>query len=319
MAKLRSRPKPIVILGTMTFGGQTSAADAARMLDMFLDRGHNWVDTAFMYTEGRSEKILSRLLRGKRDKIYLATKTHPTINGPDMPKGLTPKGIRAQLETSLKRMKTDHVDLLYLHAPDNKTPLEVTLGACEELRTEGKLCEIGLSNYASWQVAEAFCICLQNGWEPPAVYQGMYNVITRLIEEECIPSCRHFGLKFTAYNPLAGGMLTGKHSSEEDIPSAGRFTSEIYRNRFWKKDYFEAVRVASQAADQARVPLADIAIRWLMHHSMTDGILLGASRIEHLKQNLDACSARKLSPSLLQAMDNAWAIARPSCQRYFRD
>jgi aflatoxin B1 aldehyde reductase len=319
MPKRQSRTRPIVALGAMTFGGQTSAADAGRMLGMFLDAGHNWVDTAYMYTGGKSERILGRLLRGaRREKVYLATKAHPSAAAENT-KGLTPAAIRSQLETSLKRLKMDYVDLLYLHAPDNSTPLEVTLAACEELRSEGKLCEVGLSNYASWQVTEAVSICHQNGWEPPTVYQGMYNAITRLIEEECLPACRHFGVKFLAYNPLAGGLLTAKYETVTDLPSAGRFANEIYQKRFWKTAYFEAIETAKQVSDRAGVPLADAAIRWLMRHSMTDGILLGASKIKHLEQNLNACNTKRLSPSLIRALDKAWEIAKPACQRYFRD
>ncbi len=147
---------PIIALGTMTFGAQTSASDADRMLRMFLDEGHSWVDTAFMYAEGRSETILGRLLKGRtREKVFLATKAYPDKLGKGKPRGLMPGSVRGQLETSLRRLRTDYVDLFYLHAPDNRTPLEVTLAACHELAGEGKTRQLGLSNYASWQAAEA--------------------------------------------------------------------------------------------------------------------------------------------------------------------
>lgn len=320
MPKRPERKKPVVALGTMTFGGQTSAADAGRMLGMFLDAGLTWVDTAFIYTDGESERILGRLLRGaKRQKVYLATKAAPGRLGKGKPRGLTPGSVRGQLEESLKRLKTDCVDLFYLHAPDNKTPLAVTLAACEELRAEGKLCDVGLSNYASWQVAEAVAICREYGWAPPVVYQGMYNAVTRRIEEECIPACRRFGLGFMAYNPLAGGLLTAKYAALEDIPTKGRFTNPYYRQRFWKGAYFEAVQRAKRAADRARVPLAEAAIRWLTRHSTADGLILGASRVDHLRQNLNACGKGALPPALVRALNEAWRIARPACQQYFRD
>ena len=317
--KATRRCAPVVALGTMTFGGQTNARDARCMLDMFLDAGYTWVDTAFMYTDGTSERILGRLLKGRRDKVFVATKAYPGKLGPGKPRGLTPGSVRGQLEISLKRMKLDGVDLFYLHAPDNKTPLEETLGACMELKEDGKLRELGLSNYASWQVAEVVGICLRNGWTPPIVYQGMYNALTRAVESECLPACRHFGVDFIAYNPLAGGLLTGKHASPDAIPKSGRFAGEYYRSRFWKDEYFEAVEILKPVAKRARIPLTDAAIRWLVHHSEADGLLLGASKVDHLAENLAACRKKALPPTLRKAFERAWERTRPVCERYFRD
>jgi len=312
--------KPIIALGAMTFGGQTSASDADRMLRMFLGEGYGWVDTAFMYTEGRSEMILGRLLKGRaREKAFLATKAYPGKLGPGKPRGLTPGSVRGQLETSLRRLRMDHVDLFYLHAPDNRTPLEVTLAACQDLAREGKTRTIGLSNYASWQAAEAALICARNGWQPPAVYQGMYNAVTRDVQRECIPSCRHFGLRFIAYNPLAGGLLTGKHADPSAIPATGRFSGEYYRDRYWKGEYFAAVGALQQAARKNRIPLAAASLRWLLHHSRSDGLILGASQVEHLRENLAACRKGPLPPPFVRAFDQVWERTKPVCQRYFRD
>jgi aflatoxin B1 aldehyde reductase len=311
---------PIIALGTMTYGAQTSASDADRMLRMFLDEGHRWVDTAFMYTEGRSEMILGRLLKGRmREKAFLATKAYPDKLGKGKPRGLTPGSVRGQLETSLRRLRMDHVDLFYLHAPDNRTPLEVTLAACQDLAREGKTRTIGLSNYASWQAAEAALICARNGWRPPVIYQGMYNAVTRDVERECIPSCRHFGLRFIAYNPLAGGLLTGKHADPSAIPATGRFSGEYYRDRYWKGEYFAAVGALQQAARKNRIPLAAASLRWLLHHSRSDGLILGASQVEHLRENLAACRKGPLPPPFVRAFDQVWERTKPVCQRYFRD
>jgi len=318
--KTKSGTDFIVALGTMTFGGQTSQTDADRMLAAFLDQGHSWVDTAFLYTDGRSEKLLGRLLKGaRRRKVFLATKAYPGQLGPGKPPGLTPGSVRGQLETSLTRLRTDCVDLFYLHAPDNRTPLGVTLAACEELRREGKLRELGLSNYASWQVAECVALCRANGWKPPLVYQGMYNALTRDIERECIAACRHFGLKLLAYNPLAGGLLTGKHTAIGHVPDKGRFSGAYYRDRFWKPEYFEALRRVAEAAQSRGITPSQAALRWLRHHSMADGLLLGASKLDHLKENLEACRMPRLPASVVRALDAAWETARPACQQYFRD
>ena len=321
MAKRKAKKcEPIIALGAMTFGGQTKSSDAERMLDMFLDAGHSWVDTAFIYTEGRSERILGRLLKGpRRKRVFLATKAYPDRLGKGKPRGLTPGSVRGQLETSLNRLKLDYVDLFYLHAPDNRTNLEVTLGACQELIEEGKVRELGVSNYASWQVAEIIFICLRNGWNPPIIYQGMYNAITRDIERECLVACRHLGVDFIAYNPLAGGLLSGKYADIAAIPGKGRFSGEFYRDRYWQDRYFKAVASLLPTVRRSRIPLAEAALRWLVHHSMTDGILLGASKAEHLEQNLAACAKGPLSASFCSAFDKAWGVARPACQSYLRD
>ncbi len=311
---------PIIALGTMTFGGQTDEPAADRMLKMFLDDGHRWVDTAYMYTEGRSEEMLGRLLKGRlRRQVFLATKAYPDKLGPGKPRGLTPGSVRGQLETSLRRMKLDYVDLFYLHAPDNRTPLEATLEACEKLRAEGKFCELGMSNYAAWQVAEAVGIGRRNGWATPIVYQGMYNAFTRDVERECIPAAHHFDLAFIAYNPLAGGLLTGKYADAQHTPEAGRFSGAYYRARFWKPEYFAALDRVSSAAQRARIPLGHAALRWLMHHSRGDGLLLGASKVEHLRDNLAACRKGALPGTVARAFDAAWEMTRAVCERYFRD
>jgi aflatoxin B1 aldehyde reductase len=184
---------------------------------------------------------------------------------------------------------------------------------------EGKTSEIGLSNYAAWQVVEAVSICERNGWKAPRVYQGMYNALTRAIEPECIVACHHSGLKFIAYNPLAGGLLTGKHQDLAAIPKEGRFSGEYYRDRFWKQEYFDAVATLQEIAREARTPLAEASLRWLLRHSQADGLLLGASKISHLRDNLSACRKGPLPPSFVKALDEAWERTRPACQRYFRD
>ena len=314
-----SKPAPIVALGAMTFGGQTNVADAGRMLDMFLDEGYTWVDTAFIYTGGRSESILGRLLKGRRERVFLCTKAHPGALGGRKPLGLTPSSIRRQIDTSLIRLRTDCVDLFYLHAPDNRTPLESSLGFCHTLTNEGKIRQVGLSNYASWQAAEAVFICRQNGWRSPVIYQGMYNAITRDVERECLPACRHFGLDFIAYNPLAAGLLTGKHTDIAHVPKSGRFSLEYYRARYWRQPYFEAVAALQEKARRLRIPLAEAGIRWLTRHSQSNGLLLGASTIKHLRDNLAACRKGPLPKPLRDAFDQAWEHTRPACQRYFRD
>ncbi|XP_023075576.1 aflatoxin B1 aldehyde reductase member 2 isoform X2 [Piliocolobus tephrosceles] len=273
-----SRPPPprvATVLGTMEMGRRMDAPASAAAVRAFLDRGHTELDTAFMYSDGQSETILGGLglgLGGSDCRVKIATKANPWDG-----KSLKPDSLRSQLETSLKRLQCPQVDLFYLHAPDHSTPVEETLRACHQLHQEGKFVELGLSNYAAWEVAEICTLCKSNGWILPTVYQGMYNATTRQVETELLPCLRYFGLRFYAYNPLAGGLLTGKYKYEDKDGKqpVGRFFgnswAETYRNRFWKENHFRAIALvekALQAAYGASAPsMTSAALRWMYHHS----------------------------------------------------
>jgi aflatoxin B1 aldehyde reductase len=310
---------PRIILGTMNFGAQIGEPAADQMLAMFLDRGHKEIDTAYKYNDGASEEMLGRLLTPeRRSKVYLATKVSPLSGG-----GLGAESIVKQVNISLRRLKTDYLDLLYLHAPDPKTRIEVTLEACEKLFKEGKFREMGLSNYASWQVADIWHLCKQNGWIMPSVYQGRYNAITRDVEGELFPAIRNFGIRFYAYNPLAGSLLTGKYSQISDVPQEGRFALKgAYLERFWKKSYFDAIEVVQDAAAQAGLSMIQIALRWLLRHSFLkspsgDGVIIAASNLKQWEYNLNSLDG-ELSRKVLEALDLAWGKARQDCPSYSR-
>jgi len=311
---------PRVVLGTMTFGGQVDEKSADRILGLFLDAGHRELDTAFSYCEGRTEEILGRILTPeRRARTVVATKANPWS-----PAGLKPERVIEQVETSLRRLRTEAVDILYLHAPDLKTPIEQTLEACFTLHRQGKFRELGLSNYAAWQVADIGRLCERRGWMLPLVYQGMYNLATRDVERELFPCVRAFGLRFYAYNPLAGGLLAGKYADPEKAPESGRFhNNEMYQNRYWKKPYFEALERLRAACREAGVSMAEAAHRWLTHHSRMagrarDAVIVGVSSAEHLEANLADCAAGPLPEPVEKACDETWQIARPDCPQYFR-
>jgi aflatoxin B1 aldehyde reductase len=311
---------PRIILGTMNFGVQVDERSAEQMLAMFLDRGYKEIDTAYRYNEGASEEILGRLLTPeRRGKVTLATKANPLGGG-----GLGSEGIVKQVNTSLQRLKTDYVDLLYLHAPDSKTRIEVTLEACEKLYNEGKFRELGLSNYASWQVADIWHICRRNGWITPSVYQGRYNAVTRDVESELFPAVRNFNIRFYAYNPLAGGLLTGRYHQIGNLPREGRFAlKSAYRERFWKQPYFDAIEVVQEASERAGLSMIQIALRWLLQHSFLkgpggDGVIIAASNLKQWEYNLNNLGG-ELPPSMLEAIDRAWKISRQDCPSYSRE
>ncbi|XP_066231345.1 aflatoxin B1 aldehyde reductase member 2 [Saccopteryx leptura] len=323
--------RPATVLGTMEMGRRMDAPASAAAISAFLKRGHTELDTAFMYSDGQSESILGGLglgLGGGDCKVKIATKANPWDG-----KSLKPDSLRAQLETSLKRLQCPQVDQFYLHAPDHGTPVEDTLRACHQLHQEGKFVELGLSNYAAWEVAEICTLCKNNGWVLPTVYQGMYNATTRQVETELLPCLRRFGLRFYAYNPLAGGLLTGKYKYEDKDGKqpVGRFFgnswAETYRNRFWKEHHFKAIALvekALQAAYSSGAPsMTSASLRWMYHHSQLQGahkdaVILGMSSLEQLEQNLAATEEGPLDPAVVQAFDQAWHLVAHECPNYFR-
>ncbi|XP_043852042.1 aflatoxin B1 aldehyde reductase member 2-like [Dromiciops gliroides] len=330
-SKTRAQAQPASVLGAMEMGWRMDRSASVAAVQAFLERGHCELDTAFIYGDGQSESFLGSMGLGLGEdgsKVKIATKANP-LDG----KTLSASSIRSQLETSLKRLQCSRVDLFYLHLPDHDTPVEETLRACNELHQEGKFVELGLSNYASWEVAKICTLCKNKGWILPTVYQGMYNATTRQVETELFPCLRHFGLRFYAFNPLAGGLLTGRYKYEDKDKKQpesrffGRNLSEIYQNRYWKKSHFEAIALVEKALAAsygANAPsMTCAALRWMYHHSQLQGsrgdaVILGMSRLEQLQQNLAAVEEGPLEPGVVKAFDQAWHLVAHECPNYFR-
>ena len=304
----------------MTFSDQVDQSTAQAMLGLFAESGNTELDTAYEYCEGRTEKLLGSLLPPeKRVKQFIASKVNPWNE-----QGLQPDQIEKQMGEILQRLGTDYVDLLYLHSPDLDTPVVKTLERCFEMYQQGKFKQFGLSNYAAWQVAEVVEICRKNGWMEPSVYQGMYNALTRDVERELFPCLRNYGISFYAYNPLAGGLLTGKYQSIDKMPDAGRFhIKQGYQHRYWKNDYFNVLQKLSEACLEFDIKPTDAAMSWLTNDSKLDseqgdGIILGVSKIEQLAENMSACTNAPLNQTILDILDQGWEIIKPNCFKYFR-
>lgn len=309
-----------IILGTMTFSDQVNEQTAVDMLEMFRATNDHEVDTAYVYNKGETELLLGQLnTKGKLANTALAGKANPAVGG-----GLNPESVTRQLTESLNRLNKEAFDLFYLHSPDLNTPINDTLACIDKHYRKGRFKRFGLSNYAAWQVAEIVEKCRQNNWIEPTVYQGMYNALTRDVERELLPCLANYKMSFYVYNPLAGGMLTGKHTSVETQPESGRFASFAgYQDRYWKPDLFSVVDRFSKACKACDITPASAAIRWLIHHSAiaergTHAIILGASKLDHLEQNLKACKAGPLPDTILQSLDDGWEQVRPVCIKYFR-
>ena len=307
-----------VSLGTMTFGMQTEEADAARMIDMALDQGVNFIDTADVYVGGVSEEIVGRVLQGRRDRVVLASKV-ANKSGPDPIRdvGLNRWHVLRGVEESLRRLQTDCLDILYMHRPDPATPIEETLAAFDLLVRQGKVLYVGMSNHAAWQVCEALWKAQDGGWARPAVMQVPYNLIARSIDEECVAFSRQHHIGMAVYNPLAGGLLTGKHERGAPTPGTRFALNANYQDRFWSEPHFDAVEALRPVAAAAGLELTELALRWLLSQPHVDSIILGVSKVEHLRQNLAACQGR-LDEATLAACDEAWATLRGPHFRYNR-
>jgi 1-deoxyxylulose-5-phosphate synthase len=305
---------PPLCLGTMTFGSQADEKQSHRMLDLWLERGSNFVDTANVYNKGASEEIVGKWLAGqRRDRIILATKVRGKIGEGPLDVGLSRAAIVYQIEQSLKRLRTGYVDLYYLHQPDYDVPIEESLGAMDELIRAGKVREPAASNYAAWQMTEMQWIAKERGFAPIRVTQPMYNLLARGIEQEFLPMCQRFGIATAVYNPLAGGLLTGKHGASPE--AGGRFDgNQMYLDRYWH----DAMHRAVEHLRSAGRPLVSLALNWIRHHSAATSMILGASRIEQLEQNLAALNEGPLSEEQLRICDEAWAMVRGSAPKYNR-
>ncbi|GAA5165814.1 aldo/keto reductase [Ornithinimicrobium tianjinense] len=312
---------PPVALGTMTFGDLTEPAEAARIVDVALTAGVTWFDTANVYAGGRSEEILRDLLRG-RDDVVVATKCGmPAADVEGEQALLSPSAVRTAVEGSLRRLGRDHVELLYLHRPDRATPIEETLSAVAELVREGKVGALGVSNYAAWQIGELVRAAEEVGAPRPLVSQQMYNMVARRLDEEYAEYAATTGLATIVYNPLAGGLLTGRYDVDT-LPGSGRFATAAnaatYRERYWDPRLFDAVRRLSAVAADAGMPLLEMALRWALGRPVCTSVLVGASRADQLEANLRAISRGPLGPDLMRAIDEVGQDLRGPMPAYNR-
>lgn len=307
-----------LILGTMTFGESVFSPDVKEFINTYLDAGYNELDTAYVYNEGNCERLLGEALNEIDRPYTIATKVNPRISGK-----LDGEAAYKQVNESLARLGRDCVDIVYLHFPDPATPVISVLEACADLHEQGKFKELGLSNFPAWMVADVWHICDKHGWVKPTIYQGIYNPLTRKAETELNACLDHYGMRFYAFNPMAGGLLTGRYGKFEDAPTDGRFTHRPnYQGRYWKKSYFDAVEIIKSAAEKHGITSIEATYRWLAYHSMLngdrgDGILIGASKMSHLKQNMESVEKGPLPDDVLTAFEEAWNISKKDSPEYF--
>lgn len=309
------------VLGTMTFGDTVDAAEAASIVAAAIDAGITVIDTANVYAGGASEEILGTILQGRRDSVLLATKAgipHPD-SGEHSP--LSAEGLRQSVHGSLRRLQVDRIDLFYLHQPDRAAPFEETMLAVADLVTQGDIGALGVSNFAAWQISEINHVADAIGTPRPVVAQQLYNLVARRIEDEYLEFSRTTGLKTMVYNPLGGGLLTGKYEFS-DAPTGGRFGGSqlagLYRDRYWNARLFEAVSALKTIADGAGMTLIELSLRWLVSSADVDSVLIGVSRVDQLRSNLHAALKGALPTDIVAACDEVGRELRGPMSNYNR-
>lgn len=297
-----------ITLGTLAFGAKINQSQATEMVHRSLDAGVTMFDTANVYNAGRSEEILGRVLTPFRDRVQIATKVGSPA-GPELANNEDPlsrKAIHKAVDASLQRLNTDYIDLYYLHRPDWATPIEETLETLDELVRAGKVRTVGQSNFAAWQGCEMLCLAERNGWPRVGVAQQMYNLLARRLEEEYLPFAQRFTVSTVVYNPLAGGLLTGKYRSDREPQPGSRFAQALYHQRYWNRTQLEAVEALHKIAHDAGMTLMELSLRWLWSRPGVDGVIVGASSLSQLEENLSALHGPALGLEIEERLDEVW-------------
>lgn len=305
-AYLDPRPagaKPALVVGTMNFGKRTPEPEAQRIVARALERGLDFFDTANVYVDGESERILGRALKGRKARI--ATKMG--IGKMSDPEGLAPERIAAAIDESLQRLQTSRVDLYYFHKPDHSRPLEPSVRAMEKLIAAGKVGNFGVSNFASWQILEMIHLGVK-----PRVSQLVYNLLIRQLEVEYFRFSKKYGVHTTVYNPLGGGLLAGKGQA------GARFENNpMYQRRYQTNRFFELADAFAQlAAEAGRTPV-ELAYQWAAARPGVDSILLGPASVGQLDAAIDAV-ARPLPKEVVDKADELYRAFQGTDAAYAR-
>ena len=283
----------------MTFGLQCDEATSVAILDRAAEGGIDFIDTSDVYplggdltTQGRTEDILGRWLAGKRDRFVVATKCFGRTGPAPFDLGNSRKHIFDAVEGSLRRLQTDYIDLYQLHGFDPETPIEETLGALDDLVRQGKVRYIGCSNFLTYQLVRAIGRSEALRLARFDSVQPRYNLLFRQIEREMLPFCAEEGVGVIPYNPIAGGLLSGKYDRQAPPPDGSRFTlghaGTTYQNRYWHDQEFDTVDQLISLAKEAGVSLVTLSVAWVLSNGAITAPIIGASRPDQLDSSLEA-------------------------------
>lgn len=307
-----------ICLGTMTFGNQANEKTSFAIMDGADQLGINFIDTADVYplggnpgTQGTTEEIIGRWLqeRNARERVVLATKCRGSMGIYPNDEGLSRKHIIAACENSLRRLRTDYIDLYQVHWPDPETPIEETLRALDDLVHSGKVRYIGCSNYPAWQLSDALWTSKLAGLASFVSVQPRYNLLFRMIEDELLPLCQAHNVGVIGYNPLAGGILTGRYRQRRKIEPGTRFglqhSGELYQRRYWNDAIFDAVDQLAQFLEPRHKNLTHVALAWVLEQPAITSAIIGASKPEQLRDSLQGINIL-LDPEERQACNDVW-------------
>jgi len=277
-------------LGTMMFGGPTNHADSIQIMHRALDQGLNFFDTADMYSTGKSEEVVGEALVGRRDGVILATKACNPMGPGIHQQGLSRRWLLQALEDSLRRLRTDYIDLFYCHKPDPNTPWEETLKTLDDMVRQGKVRYTACSNFRAWKVCEAVGISERQGWERFSCVQPLYNIVNRDIEVELLPLCQAKQLGVVTYSPLARGILTGKYAAGAPFPEGSRAARNDKRMQEAElRD--ESLHVATELkayCDKKGCRTSAFALAWCLANPILTSVILGPRTMEQFEDNLHA-------------------------------
>jgi len=302
-------------LGTMTFGLQTDEAESRNILDIALDAGVTFIDTADVYPlgttvqqrlNGRTEEIIGRWAKRRRGQFIIATKAVGRMGPMKWHMGASRMHLLDAIDDSLRRLDMDHVDLYQLHSDDIETPIDETLEALDIIVRSGKARYIGVSNFLAYRIARALGRSEARNLTKFVCIQPRYNLLFREIERELLPLAHEERMAVIAYNPLAGGLLSGKHHFDKGPTEGTRFTlgsaAGRYQNRYWHKSEFDTIEALKARVAEAGLTLTTASIAWVLAHSVVTSAIIGASRSEQLKETLAAVDV-KLDPQLKHDLD----------------
>lgn len=308
-------------LGTMIFGEDskrsTPADEAEKIIHHYLDKGGNHIDTANVYAGGRSEEIVGKAIQDRRDQVVLATKVRFAMGDGPNDQGLSRHHILRSVEDSLRRLKTDYIDLLYMHCWDPVTPIEESLNAFNDLVTQGKVRYIGVSNFKAWQLMKALALSDANSWARFIAAQYQYSLVVRDIENEFIDLCLSEGVGITPWGPLGGGFLSGKYRADQrpKNPEEGRLATtpdqdeEAWARRATDQNWQILETIAQIISDHPSATYSQVALSWLLAQPAVESIVLGVRTLEQLQDNLGADDFH-LTEAQLDNLDKASATAK---------